>query len=111
LTTGSPAEKNQIELAATYDAGIAKLSVAHDGRESATRGDALGFSATVPMGALSFGAQYFKRDATKMTEFGARYDLSKRTNFTASTGKVTARSNSATQQNGTQYRLRLSHSF
>lgn len=109
------ARANQLELSATYDAGVARIAVAHDGRESDSRGTGLGASVTVPLGAFSVGANYFKREDTKMTEFGARYELSKRTNFMASVGRIADRSNAAgtigSGENGNQYRLRLSHSF
>ena len=71
---------------------------------------ATGLSVTVPMGALTFGANFFKRDVAKVTEMGVSYALSKRTSLSASTGKKSGL-DVAGGYNGTQNRIRLAHTF
>jgi len=110
-TTGS---KANFELAASYDLGVAKVAVAFDGAESSTVTGSLdqsatGVSVTVPLGAITLGANYFKRGVHTQTDVGVNYALSKRTTFGASAGKQTADQTSAIT--GNQYRIRLAHSF
>ena len=138
-----------MELSVTYDLGVAKLGYAYDGAERsgtatavntgtlvdsfetasyasravavATTKAANAFSVTVPMGAVTFGLNYAKRDSYTMTQFGAKYDLSKRTSFSAGYGTKTAKNADSTVQtalrdstsgvHGSQYRLRLNHTF
>lgn len=119
--------KANTELAVSYDLGVAKVSYAFDGASvegtssaavgafaSAANAQAVanlqtksanGFSVTVPMGAVTLGVNYFKRDVAKVTEFGATYAFSKRTTLSASSGKQTA------DANGNQTRIRLAHAF
>jgi predicted porin len=109
---GSPTTKtSQQEFSASFDAGFARISVAHDGKEStaATAKAATGVSLHIPLGQASIGVQQFKRDALKQTEFGVRYDLSKRTSLTASSGKMAGHATAA--KNGTQSRVRVMHTF
>jgi predicted porin len=142
--------KATMELSVTYDLGVAKLGYAYDGAERsgtatavntatlgttaletvsyasravavATTKAANAFSVTVPMGAVTFGLNYAKRDSYTMTQFGAKYDLSKRTSFSAGYGTKTAKNADSTVQtalrdstsgvHGSQYRLRLNHTF
>jgi len=79
LAAGSTVKKNQNELAATYDFGVAKVGFAFDDKTTATGKTATGYSITVPVGAITFGAHMFKRDAVRMTDVGASYAFSKRT--------------------------------
>ena len=124
--------KANTELAVSYDLGVAKVSYAFDGASvegasSATIGafasaanaqavanlqtkSANGFSVTVPMGAVTLGVNYFKRDVAKVTEFGATYAFSKRTTLSASTGKKSGLAEDL-GYNGTQNRIRLAHAF
>jgi len=142
--------KATMELSVTYDLGVAKLGYAYDGAQqggSATAVDtstlgttalettayasrasavalskaANAFSVTVPMGAVTFGFNYAKRDSYTMTQVGAKYDFSKRTSFSAGYGTKVAKNADATVQtalrdstngvHGSQYRLRLNHTF
>ena len=142
--------KANMELSVTYDLGVAKMGFAYDGAQqsgSATAVDtstlgttaletsayasretavalskaASAFSVTVPMGAVTFGLNYAKRGSYTMTQVGAKYDLSKRTSFSAGFGQKTAKNSDATTQtalrdstsgvHGSQYRLRLNHTF
>ncbi len=129
--------KDNLELAATYDLGFARLGVAYDAASvegsstaaasSAASGGTLsqaqarqladlqtqaatGFTLHVPMGAMSFGMGYYKRGDQTVTEYGVRYDLSKRTNLTASGGKKSGLFDNDGYQ-GTQYRVAVAHSF
>jgi predicted porin len=109
---GSPTTKtSQQEFSASYDAGVARISFAIDGKESTAAGskDATGVSLHIPLGQASIGVQQFKRGVLKQTEFGVRYDLSKRTSLTASSGKMAGSTTAA--RNGTQSRVRVMHTF
>lgn len=101
-------KSSNYELMASYDLGVAKVAYAFDGK-SATTGtyadDANGVSVTVPVGAFTVGANYFKRGTNKVTEVGATYAFSKRTALSLASGKQTA------DANGNQMRVKLAHSF
>ncbi len=107
----STVKKSQSEFAVTYDLGVAKVAYAYDGKEStaATAKAANGFSVTVPVGAISFGAQMFSRGDLKQTDFGASYAFSKRTALNVASGKVAGSATAA--NNGTQSRVQLKHTF
>ena len=112
-TPAATTKSSNYELMAAYDLGVAKISYAFDGK-SATTGtyadDAQGFSVTVPVGAISLGANYFKRGSNKVSEVGATYAFSKRTTLSASTGKKSGLAEDL-GYNGTQNRIRLAHAF
>jgi len=79
------------------------------------------FTVTVPMGAVTFGLNYAKRGSFTTTQVGAKYDFSKRTSFSAGYGTKVAKNADSTVQtalrdstsgvHGSQYRLRLNHTF
>jgi len=130
--------KANVELAVTYDFGVAKVAYAYDGASAEGAATtavapasstglvqttanaqtlanlqtkaANGFSLTVPMGAFSAGVNYFKRGDQKVTEFGVRYDLSKRTYLAAASGKKSGLFDADGYQ-GSQSRVALSHTF
>jgi predicted porin len=127
--------KANVEFAVTYDFGVAKVAYAYDGASAQgastnttiASGSVLtaaqtqqianlqtkaanGFSLTVPMGALSAGVNYFKRGDQTVTEFGVRYDLSKRTYLAAASGKKSGLFDADGYQ-GSQSRVALSHTF
>jgi len=108
--------KANMELSVTYDLGVAKLGYAYDGATAggsatavatgtltdangltaayASRATAIAstkaasaFSVTVPMGDVTFGFNYAKRDSYTNTAVGAVYALSKRTSFSAALGQ------------------------
>ena len=129
--------KDNLELAVVYDLGLAKIGFAHDaasasgtstaaastaasgGTLTAAQAQTLanlqtkaanGFSVHVPMGAVSFGLGRYTRGDQKVTDYGVRYDLSKRTNVTASGGKKSGLF-VADGYKGNQYRVAIAHSF
>jgi len=129
--------KANVELAVSYDLGVAKVAVAYDGASAEgsssaaastdaagtvitaannqiianlQKQSAMGLSVTVPMGAASFGLNYFKRGVAKVTDFGATYALSKRTSLVASTGTKSGLAAEA-GYNGTQNRIMVKHTF
>ena len=59
---------------------------------------------------LSLGLGYNTRGDQTYTEFGDRYDLSKRTYVSATTGKKDGLFN-AEGYGGSQYRIAMSHTF
>jgi hypothetical protein len=69
-----------------------------------------GFSVTVPLGAVTVGMNYFKRDVIKLTEFGVSYAFSKRTSAGFSTGTKSGLTETQGYK-GTQYRAGLTHTF
>ena len=92
-----------LEAFATYDLGVAKLGVGFD--QKPTGGDhAFAVGVSAPLGAATVGVNFAKRGANKVTEFAAKYDLSKRTNVNFSAGKQTI-------DLGNQYRLSVQHNF
>ena len=103
----------KLTAAMTYDAGVAKLGVGYDGpspgtANSLTSGSSapvLAFGVSVPLGTLTAGANYGKRDAFSFIEVGATYSLSKNTFVTASYGTF------ETGISTDSYGLRLGHSF
>ena len=122
-------------LLASYDLGVAKFGVTRQSINLATGvnpGAGTSFTVNVPMGQGSIGAGYGNRtntavsdlqfgDGVKQSFIGYRYDLSKRTSFSAGFGQKTAKNSDATVQtalrdstsgvHGSQYRLRLNHTF
>ncbi len=103
------------EAFATYDLGVAKIGVGYDSKMNAdatnnlisaanAAKNATSFGVAVPMGALTIGANYAVRGDAKVTEFAAKYDLSKRTSVRLSAGKQSV---DASNQN----RLALVHTF
>jgi predicted porin len=107
----STAKKNQTEIAVSYDLGVAKVAYAYDDKETtaATAKAANGFSVTVPFGALTAGANMFKRGDLKQTEVGVSYAFSKRTALNVASGKLAGSATAA--NNGTQNRVQLKHTF
>jgi predicted porin len=129
--------KANFELSVRYDLGVAVIGFAHDaasasGTSSASAStsasggtltaaqaqtianlqtkSANGFTLHVPMGAASLGLGYYTRGDQTVTEFGARYDLSKRTYLSAATGKKAGLFTNDGYQ-GSQYRVAMSHTF
>ena len=98
-------KKNNLELFATYDLGVARLGVGFDSKRTDTDKNAFSFGVAAPLGPVTVGVNYAKRDANKVTELAAQYDLSKRTNVNLSVGKQTF------DNNGNQYRLAIRHNF
>jgi predicted porin len=118
--------KDNIELALRWDAGIAVIglgydaastkgttAIANNGTKVQTDKDSFGASVTVPMGALSFGAEYWSRGASTETRFGAMYALSKRTALTAAYGlkDYPKLNNAANVTSDNQYRFAVKHTF
>ena len=111
LGAGSTVKKSQSEFAVSYDMGVAKVSFAQDDKTTtaSTAKAASGFSLTVPMGAITLGAQTFKRGDLKQTDIGASYAFSKRTSISLASGKLSGHATEA--NNGTQNRVQLKHTF
>jgi predicted porin len=118
--------KANMELAALYNAGVAVIGIGYDsasldgstklaadGTKVQTDRAGYGMSATVPMGALSLGLEYWKRGASTDTKVGATYALSKRTSLTAASGikDYPKLNNSTNVTSSNQYRLSVKHTF
>ena len=98
------------DLSVTYDAGVAKVGLGYDsarrGKQDGTDDAAMLAGVTVPMGKASFGVNYGKRGNGSFNQFGAQYDLSKRTNVNLSFGNA----DTGTVQTN-EYSLSLNHYF
>ena len=68
----------------SYNAGVATVSVAGDGKRSS--GKRTGVSVAVPMGAVSLGISSVSMDTKRGTELDVQYALSKRTTLRGSFG-------------------------
>lgn len=104
--TAAGIRTSNIEAAATYDFGIAKVGVGFDGKRAGLVTDkaAVSLGVAAPFGPVVVGVNYAKRDAAKMHELVAQYNLSKRTHLNFSQGKQSVDANN-------QYRIRLGHTF
>ena len=124
----STTKKSSAEASLQYNAGMAVIGVGYSGATTTaatgsagntlteTNKAATAFTLHIPMGAFSIGAEQMQRGAQKHTAFGGRYDFSKRTSFSASSGKqtydqVTTATAAQLAASGNQYRLRLNHTF
>ena len=114
LTTG--VRTTHFEAMASYDLGVAKVAVGFDGAranvlESATEGNAVSLSASIPLGAMAVaGFDYATRDANTFSQYAIQYNLSKRTALNASFGNM---SNTKVDglTSGNMYRLAVWHTF
>jgi len=111
LQAANSARNTSTDLSVVYNAGFATFGLGYDsprrGKPDADVAATL-LGVAVPVGAITVGVNYGKRDAASFTQVGAQYDLSKRTNVNLSLGNDTQ---SATSGTNDQYRLSLNHSF
>ena len=108
-TGGADIRLTRVTANAMYDAGFAKFALGFEGPSlktlnTATTGTAASavlFGVSAPMGPVTAGLNYGKRDIASFYEIGASYNLSKRTFVTGSYGSFT---NAATYvQDATTY--------
>jgi len=109
-------DKKVTRVAGAYDLGVAKLGAGLevDDAVGAAKTTSTMFGVSMPVGkAITVGATYGRakivgQGTTAAYEFGAQYDLSKRTNLQVAYQKV-----DVTQQapNDTAFRVRLMHNF
>jgi predicted porin len=113
--------KTNLEGFATYDLGVAKLGFGFDTKRagtlaaSTTEKNAFSFGVSAPLGPVTLGVNYAKRDTNKLFEAVAQYALSKRTQLNLSIGKqqgpgATNFVAPDTAEQG-QYRIKLQHAF
>ena len=110
------AKKNNTELAATYDLGIAKVGLGYDSATSTdttkyTNSNMTSYGVSVPLGAVTFGINGAKRGANSFVDAGVNYDLSKRTSVRLAYGDLTGTSSSTANNTGKQYRVGVLHTF
>lgn len=106
---------DRTRLSASYDLGVAKLGAGFQAKKdlAGAKDKQYMFGVSVPMGAITLGATYAKRDAAADTsdatgyELGANYAFSKRTNLQAAYLSQKIKGASA----ATTFRVRLMHSF
>lgn len=114
LTAG--VRTTHLEANASYDLGVVKVSLGFDGAranilESATDGNAVALSASMPLGAQAVaGFDYVTRDANTFSQYAIQYNLSKRTALNGSFGNM---SNTKIDglTSGNMYRLAIWHTF
>jgi predicted porin len=102
--------KNSFELGANYDLGVAKIGLGYDSkRRGKTDSDkaAMVVGVAVPMGPVSLGLNYGKRDKATFADLGLNYSLSKRTSVYVDYGKIKAQAGTS----ASQYNIVLAHSF
>lgn len=99
------------DLSVVYDAGIAKVGLGYDsarrGKANGTDTGAVLAGVSIPMGQLSIGFNYGKRDVANFSQIGINYDLSKRTALNASAGYYTTNASVKTDE----MKISLVHSF
>lgn len=108
---GKDIQTTSYDLSAIYDAGFAKVGFGYDSSRRGKSSDdkaAMLFGASVPLGAITVGANYGMRDEANFLQLGAQYDLSKRTNANVSWGQD---KQGAGKDTNSQYRISLNHSF
>jgi len=104
----------KLTLNAIYDAGVAKVGLGYDGATAGTAnslstGSAAGVMVagiSIPLGNITAGLNYAKRDTNSFVEAGATYSLSKKTFVTASYGNFDIGGTSSDV-----YAIRLGQSF
>ena len=102
--------KNSFDLGASYDLGMAKLGLGYDSkRRGKGTGDKAAVTASIsaPVGPVTFGLNYGKRDASDFTEASVKYALSKRSAVYLDYGKAKMAKNAS----NSQYNLVLVHNF
>jgi len=104
-------KKNNTELAATYDLGVAKLGLGYDsatttGANAYTDSNMTSYGVSVPMGAITLGVNGAKRGVRNFYDAGVNYDLSKRTSLRVAFGKMEGGNNA-----GNQSRVGILHAF
>jgi len=106
-------DRTRVRASGSYNLGIAVLGLGYeDNRGGAAVGGPAGtqtaFGVNVPLGAVSAGLIFAKSEENNTQGWGVgmNYSLSKRTTFNVSYGDQTRG-----VADGTQYRLRLLHSF
>ena len=119
----NPLRTTRTEAYATYDFGVAQVGVGFDGAQVGSNvanatddASAVAFGVAVPMGAITLGANWAKRDVNTVSEFVAKYDLSKRTSMNFSIGKQSVDADPTVGAanvgtTGNQYRIAMFHSF
>lgn len=102
--------KNSFDLGASYDLGMAKLGLGYDSkRRGKGNSDKAAVTASIsaPVGPVTFGLNYGKRDTSDFTEASVKYALSKRSSVYLDYGKAKL----ADKTSNSQYNLVLVHSF
>lgn len=102
--------KNSFDLGASYDLGMAKLGLGYDSkRRGKGNSDKAAVTASIsaPVGPVTFGLNYGKRDASDFTEASVKYALSKRSAVYLDYGKAKLADNTS----NSQYNLVLVHNF
>lgn len=106
----STTTKNSFDLGASYDLGVAKVGLGYDSKrrgKSTSDKAAVTASISAPVGPVTFGLNYGKRDASDFTEASVKYDLSKRSAVYLDYGKAKMAKNAS----NSQYNLVLVHNF
>ncbi len=108
------ARTTKITANAIYDAGIAKFAVGYEGGAAGVNADLttgtsaslVTFGVSAPLGVVTAGVSFAKRDASSYAAVGVNYPLSKRTFVAASMGMLT---NPAGNQDS--YGIRIGQTF
>jgi len=110
-------QTTSFDLSAIYDAGFAKVGFGYDSSRRGNTSDdkaAMLFGASVPLGAITVGANYGTRDKANFLQLAGQYGLSKRTNVNVSWGQDNQggkEKDGSDNPTNSQYRISLNHSF
>lgn len=102
--------KNSFELGANYDLGVAKIGLGFDSKRRGKADSdkaAVVVGVAVPMGPVSLGLNYGKRDKATFADLGLNYSLSKRSSVYVDYGKIKAQAGTS----ASQYNIVLVHNF
>jgi predicted porin len=106
-TAATGQEDSQTEGFVRYNAGVALIGVGYGSKQTATGDAVTSYGVSVPMGAITVGAEGASRGDVDFLNYGVRYALSKRTVLHVSKGSYSI----ATASDHDQTRIRLNHSF
>lgn len=102
--------KQSFDLGVNYDFGVAKVGVGYDSKRRGKKDTdkaAMTASVSAPLGPVTFGVNYGKRDVSNFMEVSAKYNLSKRSAVYLDYGKAKL----ADKSTNSQYNLVLVHNF
>lgn len=106
-TAATGQEDSQTEGFVRYNAGVALIGVGYGSKQTATGDAVTSYGISVPMGAITVGAEGASRGDVDFMNYGVRYALSKRTTLHVSKGSYST----ATASDQDQTRVRLQHNF
>jgi predicted porin len=109
-TWASGITKQSFDLGVNYDFGVAKVGLGYDSKRRGKKDTdkaAMTASISAPLGPVTLGVNYGKRDVSNFMEVSVKYALSKRSAIYLDYGKAKL----ADKSTNSQYNLVLVHNF